>query len=168
MSRIEKGTQRFRPAVSIGKRSSQTEKANHSAAPRPAPINVPSRTRIDTPSRSASSMRILPGQRRETAGTIASGSNSGAGSSSNIQSISTRTPTQVQQPSSQSAPSTSSGIPSSGTARSYAFSSQPPKIRVPIQPRRQVRDSSPSESSKRALNRGASTLSPYELSRIHI
>ena len=162
MSRIEKGTQRFKPAVAIGKRSSHAEKAKDSAAPRPAPINVPSRTRIDTPSRSASSMRIVPGQRRENAGTVASESNSGAGSSNNNQSAPTRTPTQVQQPSSQPALSTSSGIPSSGTARSYAFSSQPAKIRVPIQPRRQGLDSSPSESSKRALNRGASTLSPYE------
>lgn len=136
MSRIEKGTQRFRPTV-VARRAPQADHAND-AVPRPAPV-VPS---ADAPSTASAARTDTPPQRRATSSSV---------------------PTPIVPTRMAPRPRV---VPSTGAsenrvqpaARSYAFASQPTKVRVPIHPR------APSQPPRSAdvLHAESSSISPYE------
>lgn len=136
MSRIEKGTQRFRPTV-VARRAPQADNATE-GVPRPAPV-VPS---ADAPP-------TAPVARSDTPKQLHTGP---AGGPTPI------VPTRIV-PRPRGAQNTGASESSAQpAARSYAFTSQPTRVRVPIHPRA----SSPPPKNADVSNAETNGTSPYE------
>lgn len=136
MSRIEKGTQRFRPTV-VARRVPQADHANE-AVLRPTPAGP----FADAPSTASAARTDTPPQRRAAP---------------------TGVPTPIVPTRMVSRPRAvqSTGASENRTqpaARSYAFASQPTKVRVPIHPRA---PSQPPRSTD-VLQSASNGISPYE------
>lgn len=158
MSRIEKGTQRFRPTVVARRVSTADHGVGGSVSSRPV-VAVPTGSSSTTTAPSSSN-------------TQKSAKTSSTGTAALAPIVPTRIVPRARNSSGLSSEADASVASSAGAARSYAFASQPTKVRIPVQPRASTLTPSVSETASSSVllpnDRTQETnvmqphLSPYE------